>query len=82
MYVCMLGLTVIGRQFRVKGRCGIRVGNGLLRFGLGSGVRAYSRFDARARLLVSELVFGVGVWELLLGLLLRFGVTIKVRAGV
>ena len=45
-------------------------------------MRAYSRFDARARLLVSELVFGVGVWELLLGLLLRFGVTIKVRAGV
>jgi len=45
-------------------------------------VRAYSRFYARARLLVSKLVFGVGVWELLLGLLLRFGVTIKVRAGV
>ena len=40
MYVCMLGLTVTGRQFIVKGRWGIRVGNGLLRFGLGSGVRA------------------------------------------
>jgi len=42
-------------------------------------VRAYSRFDARARLLVSELVFGVGVWKLLLGLLLlRLGLEFRV----